>query len=78
MLDFVDDKFTLLVDDEEYLFSQLPEEYRRVIEGYMFPYYIVHEESAGMPITDEDKITWFKFINFAGTQQEKEHMQSLQ
>lgn len=28
-------------------------------------------------ITDLQKITWFKFINFAGTTQEVEHLNSL-
>lgn len=29
------------------------------------------------PVTDEDKINWFKMINWAGTPQDKEHMNSL-
>lgn len=28
-------------------------------------------------ITDEDKITWFKFLNFAGTPQDVEHINNL-
>lgn len=29
------------------------------------------------PISDKDKIAWFKQINFAGTKQDKEHMKKL-
>lgn len=76
IFDFTNDLFTLLIDGEGYLFSELPVDYQNVISGYAFPYYIVNEE-ANDPITDEDKINWFRFINFAGTPQDKEHMDSL-
>jgi len=76
MIDFIDEKFTLLVDGEEYLFSQIPHDYQVIISHYAFPYYVVNENFEG-EITDEDKINWFKFINFAGTPQEKEHLDSL-
>lgn len=76
IFDFTEDKFTLLIEEVEYLFSELPSDYQVIILGYAFPYYIVNEESND-PITDEDKIQWFKFINFAGTPQDKKHMESL-
>jgi uncharacterized protein with ParB-like and HNH nuclease domain len=77
IFDFTDNKFTLMIEGEEYLFNHLPIDYQNIILGYAFPYYIVNEESND-PITDEDKINWFKFINFAGTPQDKEHLDSLQ
>lgn len=76
IFDFTDDEFTLLIEGKEYLFSELPMDYQNIINGYAFPYYIVNEESNDL-ITDEDKINWFKYINFAGTPQDKEHMDSL-
>jgi|GEM_PF-2301014 len=77
MIDFVDNKYTLLIDGNEYYFCDLPLDYQQTISNYYFAYYIVHEESLRFPITDEDKIDWFKFINFAGTPQESEHMDKL-
>jgi uncharacterized protein with ParB-like and HNH nuclease domain len=76
MFDFVDDKFTFVIDDTEYLFSELPADYQQAIMHYHFRYYVVNEPWEKR-ITDEQKITWFKFINFAGTPQDKEHLDSL-
>ncbi len=76
MLDFYNNKYTLLIDDKEYLFSELPEDYQRVIAGYNFAYYIANEDYKGQ-FSDQDKIDWFKYINFAGTPQDKEHFELL-
>jgi uncharacterized protein with ParB-like and HNH nuclease domain len=76
MIGFYRGEFDLIIDGESYYFSDLPEDYRRVISGYMFPYYIVNEDF-GNELTDEDKITWFRYINFAGTPQDAEHLKGL-
>lgn len=76
MIGFLKGEFDLVIDNKNYLFFELPEDYQRVISGYMFSYYIVNEDY-GNKFTDKDKINWFKFINFAGTPQDKEHMDSL-
>ena len=76
MIGFYHNEFTLLIDDSEYYFKDLPEDYQRQISGYAFPYYIVNEDF-GNKITDQQKIDWFKFINFAGTPQDELHLNSL-
>jgi hypothetical protein len=76
MLDFYNNKFALIFDGKEYLFKDLPIDYQRVIDGYQFPYYIAHED-IGKPFTDEDKISWFMYINFAGTPQDRIHFDKL-
>lgn len=76
MIDFYNGKFDLIIDDKSYVYNQLPEDYQRVIAGYMFPYYIVNEDY-GNTFSDEDKIAWFRYINFAGTVQDSEHLKSL-
>ncbi len=76
MIDFYNGKFDLIIDGDGYYFENLPEDYQRVISGFMFPYYIVNEDY-GNKFSDEDKISWFKYINFAGTPQELEHLDSL-
>lgn len=76
MIDFYQNKFTLLIDNNEYYFNQLPTDYQRAIEIYSIPYYIVNEDY-GKEITDDEKIKWFRYINFAGTPQDLEHFKRL-
>lgn len=77
MIDFYNNKFDLIVGRENYYFKDLPDDYQKVIGGFMFPYYIVNEYKEGQ-ITDQDKIDWFMYINFAGTPQDAEHLKSFQ
>ena len=76
MIDFLKGKFDLIIDEKSYFFDDLPEDYQRVISGFMFPYYIVSEDF-GNKFSDEDKISWFRYINFAGTPQDAEHLKNL-
>jgi uncharacterized protein with ParB-like and HNH nuclease domain len=76
MIDFYNNEFDLIIDNENYLYNELPSDYKNVIAGFMFPYYIVNEDYGNI-LTDEDKIDWFCYINFAGTPQDKQHMESL-
>lgn len=76
IFDFIDDKFTIEIENNFYHFSELPKDYQLAIEYYSFNYYIVNEPWDNR-ITDEQKIAWFKFINFAGTEQDKEHLNGL-
>jgi hypothetical protein len=73
---FVDNEFTLEIDHAEYYFDELPHEYKNAIKRFTFRYHLVNEPW-DKPITDDQKIEWFKFINFAGTPQDKEHLESL-
>ena len=76
IFEFMDDKFTIEIEGSEYLFSELPNDYQVAINYYHFRYYVVNEPWETR-ITDEQKIAWFKFINFAGTPQDAEHLNSL-
>lgn len=76
MIDFYKGNYDLIIDEKSYYFKDLPEDYKRVISGFMFPYYIVNEDY-GNTFTDEDKINWFRYINFAGTIQDAEHFKKL-
>lgn len=76
IIDFTEDKFTILIEGREYLFSELPLDYQRGIDNFYFRYYLLNENFEDR-ITDEQKIRWFKFINFAGTPQDIEHMNKL-
>lgn len=71
------DKFTIEIENKEYLFSELPKDYQNSITHYHFRYYVVNEDW-NIKITDEQKIAWFKLINFAGTPQDAIHLKSLE
>lgn len=76
MIDFYNNKFYLIIDGESYYYKDLPIDYQRVISGYYFAYNIVNEDYDNV-ITDEQKISWFKYLNFAGTAHELSHLISL-
>ena len=76
IFDFIDDKFTIEIECKEYFFSELPNDYQTAINYYHFRYYVVNE-SWDTRITDDQKIAWFKFINFAGTPQDAVHLNGL-
>lgn len=73
---FLDDKFTIEIEGDEYLFSELPNDYQITINCYYLRYYVVNEPWE-VRITDEQKIKWFKLINFAGTPQDLAHLKEL-
>jgi hypothetical protein len=76
IFDFIDEKFDIVLEGESFFYSELPPDYKLAVSNYEFRYYIVNEEYETR-ITDEQKISWFKFINFAGTPQDKEYLDSL-
>lgn len=59
-----------------YYCDDLPKEYFGQIERHFITAYCLYESDT--PISDEDKIAWFKWINFAGTPQDLQHMEQLQ
>jgi len=76
IFNFIDDKFTIEIEGKEYFFSELPNDYQKAITYYHFRYYVVNEPW-DIRITDDQKVAWFKFINFAGTHQDAEHLKDL-
>lgn len=76
MLDFYKGKYDLIIDGQSYYFNDLPDEYQTVISRFNFAYYIVNEYLENR-FTDEDKINWFRYINFAGTPQDAQHLNDL-
>jgi hypothetical protein len=76
MIDFYNNKFKLDIDGANYLFKDLPKDYKSVISDYA-PRYCVKHEDFGETISDQYKIEWFLSINFAGTAQDKKHFEGL-
>lgn len=78
MFEYLDNKFYIYYNGVNYYFKDLPDEHKRHLEFYPLAAYIIHEGSIGTEvITDQQKIDWFKFINFSGTPQDLEHMSRL-
>jgi len=76
MITFYKNDFSLEIDGVPYYFDDLPEDYKNAYSGYMIPLEVVNEESHSRA-SDFDKIDWFKYINFAGTLQDKMHLDYL-
>lgn len=75
-IDFIDDEFSIEIDDNEYYFNNLPEDYRKAVLNYEIKgqtCYEFHEKK----ITDDEKVNWFKRINFLGTLQDIEHLNRI-
>lgn len=75
-LDFYNDMYSIDLEEDDWYFSDLPEEYQKTIAQFNFRYYVVYEPH-DISITDQEKINWFRFINFAGTPQDREHLDSF-
>ena len=75
--DYLEDKFTILLEGAEFRYSELPYDYKSgaFLRLYLRTYEYV--EDYDKFISDDEKIAWFKFINFAGTPQDKEHLNNL-
>ena len=75
--DYLEDKFTVLLEGAEFRYSELPYDYKS--GAFMRLYLNTYEyvEDYDEFVTDDEKIAWFKFINFAGTPQDREHLNNL-
>ena len=76
MFDFLDDKFTIILEDNEYLFSELPKDYQEHISGFNVMYYYIFEIRENS-VSEKMLFDWFDFINFAGTPQDEEHIRDI-
>jgi uncharacterized protein with ParB-like and HNH nuclease domain len=77
MISFLNNEFDISLEGDDYFFNELPNDYQMEITHHSFNYYLVNELHDS-PITDQEKINWFKFINFAGTPQDTEHFRQLE
>ncbi len=77
ILDFFQDKFSLLYNGVAYFYSQLPEACKRQIDYYVNWTVDVHYSYNDEPISDQTKIDLFEEINWLGTPQDIEHFNNL-
>lgn len=79
ILQFYTNKFPINIDGCDYTYKTIKEydeEYHQVLTRFGINFDYVFETKVG-EFSDEFKINWFKFINFAGTPQDAEHMEKL-
>lgn len=76
MIDFINNKFSIILFDEEYFYKELPADIKYSIDHFDIHFNQTYEYWDD-PISDDEKITWFEQINFAGTPQDKDHLKNL-
>ncbi|TXI82190.1 MAG: DUF262 domain-containing protein [Crocinitomicaceae bacterium] len=77
LISFMEDKFTIVADGNEYFFKDLPLDYQQVIRNFRVVCKVIYED-VNVAVTDQQKIDWFRFINFAGTPQDALHLKGLE
>ena len=75
MMEFIGNQFPLSLEEHDYFFKELPREYKMSIEEFIINAHIIYD--GNVDITDDDKIEWFKLINFNQTSQDAEHLRRL-
>ncbi|KAA6314140.1 hypothetical protein EZS27_035197 [termite gut metagenome] len=76
LFDFVANKFPIPCEDELFYFDELPEEVRNFLLRFEFQGQAAYSYPT-KKISDAGLIQWFRLLNFAGTEQEKEHIELL-
>ena len=76
LIDFYNNKFSVILLGQEYLYSELPKTIKYVFDMFDIHFNQTYEYYDQL-ISDDNKIAWFEQINFAGTPQEKEHLINL-
>lgn len=76
VFDYIDGKFSIDIEGENYFFKDLPEDCQNQILRYTF-LWDVHYHYEDQPIVDDTLIDLFEDCNFLGTPQDKNHLDYL-
>lgn len=60
-----------------YFYEELPKEYKHRLNYHPVKAHVIYDYE-DRPVTDQDKLEWFKWVNFAGTPQDKEFLDGFQ
>lgn len=77
LVTFFKGRFPIHIDEEAFLYHQLPDDYKNAIKYFHISVDTLYEP-IDKPFSDQDKVKWFTLINFAGTAQDAEHKLKLQ
>lgn len=73
---FLNGEFGLLVDNEEYFYDDLDKMAQYRINCYSLNFNLIYEYDDNK-LTDDQLISWFELVNFAGTPQDIDHLKML-
>ena len=79
LLEFKNNEFPIVVDGEEYFFSDIDDKDKWRITSYTFNA-CMHYEHPNQPdtiLSDDDKINWFLFVNNSGTPHQDDYIKQL-
>lgn len=76
LFDYLDNGFSIEINGDYYYYSDLPVDCQRQITGY-YLIWDVHYHYEDDPIADQTLIDIFEEVNFLGTSQDIEHLNSL-
>ena len=74
IIDFINNEYHINIEDSLFQFKHLPTEYQQAILDCALPTFTIYDTPK---LTDQDKIDWFKTINFGGTLVDVEHLNNL-
>lgn len=74
--EFVKGKFGIIVDNEEYFFSDLDPEANYRLITHSLNVNVIYEYD-DKKLSDDQLISWFELVNFAGTPQDLDHLEKL-
>lgn len=75
-LEFYSNGFSIVDKEKEYYYKELDNEFQQKYKYYIIKCQTAYEDW-GKPFTDYEKVQWFRLINFAGTPQDKYHIDKL-
>lgn len=76
ILEFLDNKFQISIDDELYYLKELPKEFQDHFNNYNIKAQITYEDYNN-PIDDIIKIKWFENVNFFNKPQDIVHFKNI-
>lgn len=74
--DFLNNEFSLLFNGLEYFYTDLDDDAQHKISTYTLLFNLIYEYDDIM-LSDEQLISWFELVNFAGTPQDLDHLEKL-
>lgn len=77
ILDFIDNSFPVIVNDFEIYFDDLDRPSKTSFLHKPLLGLVMFSNNEVDPLSDQQKIQWFNYINFTGTPQDKKHKEYL-
>ena len=76
LISFLNNEFSINFNGKDYFYNDLSRDLQNAIRGFDMEF-IIKYNYKNDPVTDEEKIAWFEFINYSGTPQEKYHIDNI-